>query len=212
MVLTPLPFLVVFELPLVAQLPVELFLQIVIPTFAGSLALMTSAILLAERRAGDPMTLGEAWHVLRGHGRAATASALVAAGLAILITALPFLGLLLTLVFLPLYLGPPLLGHSVALERLGLREGFDRVRSLTARNGGRVFLYLIATALAIGAIAILLIGGVGAFLLVDAPYALRVVGYSLLQGVALGALVGYLATFELVVYQDLKAAAALRNP
>jgi hypothetical protein len=190
----------------VAQLPLGILVQIAIPAFAGTVAMIAATMVLDETDQAE----GQTWVARFRNPRLGVAlrSALLAAVIASLLLLVPYLGLLLSFLLMPLVLGPPIVGQVVALEGLSLRDSIVRARELTEGIRGRIALYLLNIGVGLGILSVLLVGGSMALAL-DASDVVRVLIASLYQAAILGALVGFLATVEFTVYSQLRARAAV---
>jgi hypothetical protein len=193
LVLTPLPRVLAFEIPVLLELPLGILVEIAVPCFAASIALVAATQRLATDGSGFRIRLQPT---------------LASAGLAALVTCavalLPYVGLLLSFLLGPLLFGPPIVAQVIAIEELSLSEALSRTRLLLAGVGGRAFLYLLNVGVGLGILSVLLIGGAMSFT-IGADTIVRVLVASLYQATVLGAIVGFLATVEYVMFLELRA-------
>lgn len=190
---------------MVARLPLGILVQIAIPAFAGTLALIAATMVLDESA-----TEAGTWFSRFRNPRLGVAlrSALLAAVVASVLLLVPYLGLLLSFLLMPLVLGPPIVGQVVAIEGLSLRGSLARARDLTEGIRGRTIVYLLNIGVGLGILSVLLVGGSMALAL-EASDLVRVLIGSLYQAAMLGAIVGFLASVEFTVYGLLRARAAV---
>ena len=200
LVLSPLPRVLAFEVPVIARLPLGILVEIAVPCFAASIVLVAATLKLAEESSGIGDRL-----------RPALASASLAALVSCVMALLPYLGLLLSFLLGPLVFGPPIVAQVIAVEGLSLRDALSRTRTLLAGVGGRAFLYLLNIGVGIGILSVLMIGGAMS-LVVDGPEIVRVLVNSVYQSAVLGLLVGFLATVEYVMFTQLRARAGDATP
>lgn len=128
----------------------ELFLafaaQIVLPVIIGSFAMALASVMYADR-SGEPVGVRDAWGRVRPRSRDILFSGLFASMLAlwavILLRQFGF-------VLMPLFFGPPIAIQVIALEGLDFRPARSRSRELLKGQTGRVVVYLVVVALAVG--------------------------------------------------------------
>ena len=205
-----MPRVLFFEVPVVAGIPLGILIQIAVPTWAASVTLVATTLVLARRRNSVSTPAADLWAELRTRLGVASRCGLLAAAIACVLVLIPLIGLLLIFVLTPLVIGPPLVAQAVAVEGSSLRAALSRSRAVMVGRSGRVTLYLLCAGLAAGLISTLLVGG-AMYLALDAGAAIRVVIGSVYQSVSLGAIVGFLATVEFVLYEELSRT-AVSNP
>lgn len=193
LVLTPLPRVLAFEVPVVVGVPLGALIEITVPAFGATLALVGATQVLAGDTSG-----------FRSRLRPALAAGLLAALVAGVIALLPYYGLLLSFLLGLLTFGPPIIGQAIAVEGLTLRAAIERAGDLTDGIRGRVFLYLVNVGVGLGILSLLLIGGAMS-VTSETSEAVRVLMNSVYQTVVLGALCGFLAAVEYVIFTELRA-------
>lgn len=119
--------------------------QIVLPVILGSFAMALASVLYADR--SEAMGIRTAWERIRPRSRDIFFSGLFASMLAlwavILLRQFGF-------VLMPLFFGPPIAIQVIALEGLDFRPARSRSRQLLTGQTGRVVVYLVVIALAVG--------------------------------------------------------------
>ena len=80
----------------------------------------------------------------------------------------------------------------------------SRTRVLVAGIGGRAFLYLLNVGVGLGILSVLLIGGAMSFT-IGADTIVQVLVASFYQAAVLGAIIGFLATVEYVMFLELRS-------
>lgn len=210
LVLTPLPRILAFEVPVVARLPLGILIEVAVPAFAGTLAMVAATLVLVRHQEEETQQAGIGPQ-FRDRLKPALATGLLSAFIASALLLVPFLGLLLSFLLMPLVLGPPIVGQVIAVEGLSLREALKRARGLTAGMTGRVSLYLLNVGVGLGILSVLLVGGAMSLARTagDLP---RVLITSIYQAAVLGIIVGFLATVEYVVFTKLRARAVDATP
>lgn len=116
----------------------------VLAAIVGSFVVALTALIADRERSGDPATIGEAWATVRPLGREVVGAALLAAVLGM---ATSFVGLFVLL--RPVFFGPPVIVHAIALEGLPLAGAWPRAKVLLKGNWGRALLYLAVISLVI---------------------------------------------------------------
>jgi hypothetical protein len=188
LVLTPLPRVLAFEVPLIAHVPLAFFLQVAISPFATTIALLVVTQSLLTGRLEPP----------RSWPRAVGAASLSAA-LSIALALIPTIGLVSLLVLTVLLVGPPLVAQAIVVEDLSLRAAVARVVTLV-RASPRAIAMLVGTGIVLGALSVV-IPATAMFLVFEASAWGRTVVVSILQPAVLGCALAYLAALELVVYE-----------
>ncbi len=181
-------------------------LQVTIPAFGASIALVLSAAFLSASSTDPSATFRSSWMSLRERRGSLLAAAASAALMSFVLTLLPF-GLLIALLLVHGIYGPPLIAQAIGAERITVPEAWRTVRRSMAGSGLRVALYLLNAVVGTGIVAVLLIGGV-AYATYDAPQWLRIIAASLWQALVLGCAIGFLACVEFSLYRSLSAAGA----
>jgi len=205
LVLTPLPRILAFEIPVLARVPLGILVEVTVPAFAGTLALVAATLVLSRHQEPSVPTVGLGPR-FRERLKPSLAAALLSALLATILLFVPYIGLLLSFLLMPLILGPPIIGQVVAVEGLSIRDAKERARALTEGIRGRVLLYLLNVGLGLGIATVLLVGG-AMTLVTSANDLTRVLINSIYQAAILGAIVGFLAAVEYVVFVELVARA-----
>jgi hypothetical protein len=139
----------------------------------------------------------------------ALGTALLSAAVATALLLIPFGGLLLSFLFMPVVLGPPIVAQVIALEDASLRRALERTRRLLRGRSLRMTQYLLNVGVGLGIVAVVIVGG-AMYAVLLSPELVRVLIGSVYQSIVLGAFVGYLSTVEYVIYTDLSATA--RDP
>lgn len=127
----------------------------VLAGIVGSFVVALAALIAEGERTGEPATIGDAWRAVRPLTREILGAALLAAVVAM---AMWFVGLYQIL--LPVFFGPPVIVHAIALEGLPLSGAWPRAKVLLRGNWGRALLYLAVISLAIRLVGGLLSAGV----------------------------------------------------
>jgi hypothetical protein len=187
-------------------------LAIFLPSLAivllGSLGVVTTGVILADDIAGFRVGMREALESLRPQGRELFAAALVSALISIVLQFIPPIGL----VVIPLLLGPPIVGHMIALQRMTLRAAWARSKELFAGEWVRIALYLISFVFAVALVQVPVIWGAEAVFdsveSNDLHYMLR----ALTVGAVAAVTFPYLAACGLLAYLDLRARAEQLGP
>jgi hypothetical protein len=182
---------------------VAVFLPVLAFVLLGSLGVVTSAVILADEVAGRSTTIRAALETLRPMRRELLAGALAAA----LISMMLLFVAPLWLIIAPLLLGPPLVGHVIALEHKTLGDAWVRTKMLLATHWLRIGLYLISFVFAVALVQVPVL--VGAEVLLD-PLGnddLHLMLRALATGVAWGLTFPYLAAAGCAAYFDLRARA-----
>jgi hypothetical protein len=185
----------------VASVDLVIYLVTVLSlAMVGSVLVVIAGVLMAGNLAGEPPSLADALGMLKGRMRDVVAGALIVGAIAI--PALQIFGDF-GLVFVFMLLGPPVVGHVIALERKRLKDAWPRAKSLLAGHTARIFLYLWSVALLLT--LIMLVGWISAFNVAAelGGAAGAAAGLALAAAVA-GILMPFLAALSLVVYFDLR--------
>jgi hypothetical protein len=187
-------------------------LAIFLPSLAivllGSLGVVATGVILADEIAGRRIGARDAVESLRPHQKELFAAALAAALISILLQFIPPIGL----VVIPLLLGPPIVGHMIALQQMTLSEAWARSKTLLAGEWVRIALYLISFVFAVALVQVPVIWGAEAIFDAvqsnDLHYMLR----ALTVGTMAAATFPFLAACGLLAYLDLRARAEELGP
>jgi hypothetical protein len=131
------------------------FIEFVLPSLGASVAVAASAVLIASRtpavgaavgrdNQSPPLGVRSSLASLAPSAREIVAAAMVSVMLAM---ASFLVGL--HQILLPLFFGPPVLIHVIALERISFQEAWTRMKELLKGNWIRALLYLLIVALGI---------------------------------------------------------------
>jgi hypothetical protein len=174
----------------------------------GSLGVVTAGVILAEDIAGHRIGIREALQSLRPHRREFFAAALASALISMLLQFIPPIGL----VVIPLLLGPPIVGHTIALQDKTLSQAWARSKELLAGEWLRITLYLISFVFAVALVQVPVIWGAEAGFdslnSDDLHFMLR----ALTVGIVAGVTFPYLAACGFLAYLDLRARAEQLGP
>src|SRR5687768_5835884 len=88
--LSPLPYVLAFEVSLVRSVPLGVQLQVVVPAFAASVAMVVATAYLAAAESDPQPKLALVWKELRPRRGTVFAAAGIAALVALIVTMLPF--------------------------------------------------------------------------------------------------------------------------
>lgn len=167
----------------------------------GSIGVVTTGVVLADEIAGHRIGIREALESLRPQRRELFAAALVSALISMLLQFIPPIGL----VVIPLLLGPPIVGHMIALQQMTLSDAWARSKELLAGEWLRIALYLISFVFAVALVQVPVIGG--AELIFDSLDSndLHFMLRALTVGIVAGVTFPYLAACGLLAYLDLRA-------
>ena len=197
-----LPYLVVFDVPDAVGYPLVFLFRVVIPVVLGTIAVAIASVVLDGRRDGEGsegavangalQSLRTRWADVLVLGLVAS---LMGTGAVFLLGAYGFL-------ILHFFYGPPIAAQVLTVEGSTYRDALQRARTLL-RGNWRVVLYLLNSALVIGALGLLLLDLV-----------LRLVGdgsdavvrplMGLAQGLVLGTLTAFVAAAQFAVFLYLR--------
>jgi len=181
----------------------ELFLafsaQIILPVVLGTIAMALASVMFAETGEG---ALGPraAWRRITPLTRQMVFSGLFASMIAIwAVLLLREFGFIL----MPLFFGPPILIQVIALEKLDLRPARTRAFQLLRGQIGRVLVYLVVIALAIGLLGTALLSTVVVVFDPVLDGAVLAAVFSVFQVLVAALMLPYLAAAEFVCYRTL---------
>jgi hypothetical protein len=185
-------------------LPLAFLLIVVLPTFLFSLMFALASVQFHHFLDGESIGFRDAMRELQPRRKDVVVSGLFAgmASLAVSVFLLPLWPLLAVL-----FIGPPILIHTIALEDLDLPEGWARTRALMTGHWLRMIGYLVCISMGIGLLTTTA-GGLAAQLLDDAN---RWVALAILfpfQIVVVALLYPYAAAAGYVCYYDVAARSA----
>jgi hypothetical protein len=174
---------------------------LVFPPVVGGIAVAAAAVLLTDRLVGKPTHAREAYRELRPR-----LGSLIAAGLAATLLSVVLRKLVPPVAFFiqPLLYGPAILVQVIALETRDLRAALARAGRLLRREASRIFMYLFVLSLGVSLLGILLPGFASVPFSTVSDTAYFIVN-SLLQILAIVALIPFVAAAMLVGYLDLRA-------
>lgn len=121
--------------------------QVALPAFLGSVGLAGASIIFRAYSEGRPVGLKSSLQQLRPLLRPVALASLFSGMLSL--WAIILLGEL-GFVLMPLFFGPPILIHAIALERLPLTAARVRARQVISGKTIRVILYILVTVLGLG--------------------------------------------------------------
>ena len=176
------------------------FVSLLLFVFGASVLASTAAVVMTDDLA-DRTTAG--WQAGARLKRVRIPLAIAAIYSAMIIGALAFLPVLGFILFLPLFLGPPILAQVIAIEGAPTPEALPRSRFLLAGHTVRVFGYLVSICLGwslanflVTTIVLLPGGALGE--------GGQRVASGVVSGVVLGLLLPWLAAAALACYLDLR--------
>lgn len=189
------------DLPSGPSVLIVYLLFIGVPTILGSFAVGVSAVLLTDRLAGVPRSVGEATRIAAQRLGSIVLAGLVATVLATfcLFVLPPFIG---SFVMVPFFLGPPVVAQAIVLEQRRLGDAWERAKVLLKGHWGRLLPYLLTIALGIGLVNLVVVGSVGSAV-GGLSAAIWVV--VLVQRLVATLTLPYIACADLVAYFDVRA-------
>ncbi|MGH2748582.1 MAG: hypothetical protein ACRDKB_11750 [Actinomycetota bacterium] len=166
----------------------------------GSFVVALAALIADRERTGEPATIGGAWNSVRPLSREVLGAGFLAAVLAM---AISFVGLQQLL--RPVFFGPPVIVHAIALEGLPLAGAWPRAKALLKGNWGRALLYLAVISLAMGLVQALVSTGILEALGDLSDDAVDFVIFGPVRGLLDGIMLPFLAVAMYVLYRQLEA-------
>ena len=179
-----------------------LIAQTLLPPFVGSLLVGRSSRVIANQVAGRRVSLREAGPP-EGSRSHLFAAAMLSAFLVLAVSVA--MGLVGFFLGAQLLLGPPLLVHVIALERLSFTDGWARTREIVRGNALRMFLYLLCIALGLMLVEFPLAQGISALLLEVIPTDFPELVFFPVLGIVIGVGMSLMSAFMFESYLDLRA-------
>ena len=195
------PALVFFDVGDNLAIPIYLIAGVVLPSALLSMGFAAAAQILSRFLSGDDHRVRPSLRALKPRAKDLLVSALISGMIALFVVVLfgPFGSLML-----PLFYGPPILIHVIAIENLGIQDAWARTRDIMLGQWPRILLALLTIALGLGILATTLLTA-GGELVGDADRLVQLALFIVLELVIFGFGYSFLGAAGYVCYYDVRA-------